>query len=125
MTGLRIGPGCHTAVAIRPVVAGADRPVVAGADAGDVARSFCVALSFLARAEEFAPNNGRVKAAIGSALVMMERPADAFGLWLVKKRIDLDPVIVLIHHNPSSNPFQYSFLRRLHHSLFAQTKKKP
>ena len=49
MMAIRIGPGCHTAVAIRPVVAGADRPVVAGADAGDVASSFCVALSLLAR----------------------------------------------------------------------------
>lgn len=42
---------------------------------------YAAALSFLARAEEFAPNNGRVKAAIGSALVMMERPADALRLF--------------------------------------------
>ena len=41
MTGLRTGPGCHTAVAVRPVVA--------GADAGDVASSLCVAHSLLAR----------------------------------------------------------------------------
>ena len=49
MTAIRAGLDCHTAVAIRPVVAGADRPVVAGADAGDVASSFCVANSLLAR----------------------------------------------------------------------------
>ena len=49
MTAIRTGPGCRTAVAIRPVVAGADRPVVAGADAGDVASSLCVAHSLLAR----------------------------------------------------------------------------
>jgi tetratricopeptide (TPR) repeat protein len=39
------------------------------------------ALSFLARAEELAPTNGRVKAALGSALVMVERPADAIRLF--------------------------------------------
>jgi hypothetical protein len=39
------------------------------------------ALSFLARAEELAPSNGRVKAALGSALVMVERPADALRLF--------------------------------------------
>jgi hypothetical protein len=39
------------------------------------------ALSFLARAEELAPSNGRVKAALGSALVMVERPADAIRLF--------------------------------------------
>lgn len=42
---------------------------------------YAAALSFLARAEELAPNNGRVKAAIGSALVMSERPADALRLF--------------------------------------------
>lgn len=39
------------------------------------------ALSFLASAEQYAPNNGRVKAALGSALVMVERPADAIKLF--------------------------------------------
>lgn len=42
---------------------------------------YAAALSFLARAEELAPSNGRVKAAIGSALVMAERPADALRLF--------------------------------------------
>lgn len=42
---------------------------------------YAAALSFLARAEELAPSNGRVKAAIGSALVMVERPADALRLF--------------------------------------------
>lgn len=42
---------------------------------------YAAALSFLARAEELAPGNGRVKAAIGSALVMVERPADALRLF--------------------------------------------
>ena len=35
------------------------------------------ALGFLARAEQLAPTNGRVKAALGSVMVMMERPSDA------------------------------------------------
>ena len=39
------------------------------------------ALSFLARAEELAPSDGRVKAALGSTLVMVERPADAIRLF--------------------------------------------
>jgi hypothetical protein len=39
------------------------------------------ALSFLARAEELAPSDGRVKAALGSTLVMVERPADALRLF--------------------------------------------
>lgn len=39
------------------------------------------ALSFLANAEKYAPNNPRVKAALGSALVMVERPADAIILF--------------------------------------------
>ncbi len=39
------------------------------------------ALSFLARAEELAPNDGRVKAALGSALMLVERPADALRLF--------------------------------------------
>jgi Flp pilus assembly protein TadD len=42
---------------------------------------YAAALSFLARAEELAPSNGRVKAAIGSALVMVERPVDALRLF--------------------------------------------
>jgi Flp pilus assembly protein TadD len=42
---------------------------------------FDAALSFLARAEELAPTNGRVKAALGSALVMVERPSDAIRLF--------------------------------------------
>ncbi len=35
------------------------------------------ALGFLARAEQLSPTNGRVKAALGSVMVMMERPNDA------------------------------------------------
>ncbi len=35
------------------------------------------ALGFLARAEQLSPTNGRVKAALGSVMVMMERPRDA------------------------------------------------
>jgi Flp pilus assembly protein TadD len=35
------------------------------------------ALSFLSRADEISPNNGRVKAALGSAMVMTERPTEA------------------------------------------------
>jgi Flp pilus assembly protein TadD len=35
------------------------------------------ALGFLARAEQLSPTNGRVKAALGSVMVMMERPGDA------------------------------------------------
>ena len=39
------------------------------------------ALSFLSRAVELAPNDGRAKAALGSALVMAERPAEAITLF--------------------------------------------
>ena len=39
------------------------------------------AFSFLARAEELSPNNGRVKSVIGSALLLVERPADALRLF--------------------------------------------
>lgn len=39
------------------------------------------ALSFLARAEEISPNNGKIKAAIGSALVLKEKPTDALKLF--------------------------------------------
>ena len=39
------------------------------------------ALSFLARAEEISPSNGRIKAAIGSALLLMEKPTEALKLF--------------------------------------------
>lgn len=39
------------------------------------------ALSFLARAEEQSPRNGRIKAALGSALVLLERPGEALKLF--------------------------------------------
>jgi len=39
------------------------------------------ALGFFARAEEVSPSNGRVKAGIGSSLVMIERPDDALRLF--------------------------------------------
>ncbi len=39
------------------------------------------AIGFLARAEELSPRNGRVKAALGSALVMVERPVEALRMF--------------------------------------------
>ncbi len=39
------------------------------------------ALGFFARAEEVSPSNGRVKAGLGSSLVMIERPDDALRLF--------------------------------------------
>ena len=39
------------------------------------------ALGFLARAEEISPTNGRIKAALGSALLLVERPAEALKLF--------------------------------------------
>jgi Flp pilus assembly protein TadD len=39
------------------------------------------ALGFLARAEEIAPRNGRIKAALGSALLLLERPGEALKLF--------------------------------------------
>lgn len=39
------------------------------------------ALSFLARAEEISPGNGRIKAAIGSALLLKQKPAEALRLF--------------------------------------------
>lgn len=39
------------------------------------------ALSFLARAEEISPSNARIKAAIGSALLLKEKPTDALKLF--------------------------------------------
>ncbi len=39
------------------------------------------AVSFLARAEELSPANGRIKADLASALVLLERPAEAFRLF--------------------------------------------
>ena len=39
------------------------------------------ALSFLARAEELAPRDGRIKAALGSALLLKEKPTDALRLF--------------------------------------------
>jgi Flp pilus assembly protein TadD len=39
------------------------------------------ALGFYARAEEVSPSNGRVKAGLGSSLVMIERPDDALRLF--------------------------------------------
>lgn len=40
------------------------------------------ALGFFARAEQLQPTNGRVKAGLASAMVMMERPADAMPLFV-------------------------------------------
>lgn len=42
---------------------------------------YSAAISFLSRAEELAPSNGRVKAALGSALVMVEQPVEALRLF--------------------------------------------
>ena len=39
------------------------------------------AIGFLARAEELSPRNGRVKAALGSALIMIEKPAEALRMF--------------------------------------------
>lgn len=39
------------------------------------------ALGFLARAEQISPSNGRIKAALGSALILLEKPADALKLF--------------------------------------------
>lgn len=39
------------------------------------------ALSFLARAEELSPRDGRIKAALGSALLLKEKPTDALRLF--------------------------------------------
>lgn len=39
------------------------------------------ALSFLARAEEISPRDGRIKAALGTTLVMLERPGEALRLF--------------------------------------------
>lgn len=39
------------------------------------------ALGFLARAEQIAPSNGRIKAALGSALILLEKPGDALKLF--------------------------------------------
>lgn len=39
------------------------------------------ALSFLARAEEICPRDGRIKAALGSALLLKEKPTDALRLF--------------------------------------------
>jgi Flp pilus assembly protein TadD len=39
------------------------------------------ALSFLARAEEISPRDGKIKAAIGSALLLKQKPADALKLF--------------------------------------------
>lgn len=39
------------------------------------------ALSFLARAEELSPRDGRIKAALGSALLLKEKPTDALKLF--------------------------------------------
>jgi Flp pilus assembly protein TadD len=39
------------------------------------------ALEFLARAEELSPRNGRIKAALGSALLLLEKPGDALKLF--------------------------------------------
>ncbi len=39
------------------------------------------AIGFLARAEELSPRNGRVKAALGTALVMVERPVEALRMF--------------------------------------------
>lgn len=39
------------------------------------------ALGFLARAEQIAPRDGRIKAALGSALLLLEKPADALKLF--------------------------------------------
>ena len=60
------------------------RNIVALTEAGKSAIAvgdYDAALSFLGRAEELAPNDGRVKAALGSALVMVERAADAIRLF--------------------------------------------
>ncbi len=39
------------------------------------------AIGFLARAEQLSPANGRIKASLGSALVMVERPTEALRLF--------------------------------------------
>ncbi len=39
------------------------------------------ALSFLARAEALSPNNGRIKAGLGSALLLLEKPTEALKLF--------------------------------------------
>ena len=39
------------------------------------------AIGFLARAEELSPRNGKIKAALASALVMMEKPTEALRLF--------------------------------------------
>jgi Flp pilus assembly protein TadD len=39
------------------------------------------AIGFLARAEQLSPSSGRIKAALGSALILMEKPAEAIKLF--------------------------------------------
>lgn len=39
------------------------------------------AIGFLARAEQISPSSGRIKAALGSALIILEKPADAIKLF--------------------------------------------
>lgn len=66
------------------VLAGSPRDLSALLGAGQAALDVGdanAALGFYARAEEVSPSNGRVKAGLGSSLVMIERPDDALRLF--------------------------------------------
>ncbi len=66
------------------ILAGSPRDMDALLGAGQAALDVGdanAALGFYARAEEVSPSSGRVKAGLGSALVMIERPDDALRLF--------------------------------------------
>lgn len=66
------------------ILAGSPRDLDALLGAGQAALDVGdanAALGFFARAEEVAPSSGRVKAGLGSSLVMIERPDDALRLF--------------------------------------------
>ncbi len=50
------------------------------------------AFSFLSRADELSPNNGRVKAALGSAMVLTERPAEALQYFALASSLGIPDV---------------------------------
>lgn len=66
------------------ILAGSPRDLDALLGAGQAALDVGdanAALGFFARAEDVSPSNGRVKAGLGSSLVMIERPDDALRLF--------------------------------------------
>ena len=81
--GSPTGPADRLAISLR-MLAQNPYDVSALAQAGESALAVGdanAAISFLARAEELSPANGRIKASLASALVLVERPADSFRLF--------------------------------------------